>query len=56
MLSYCTEAQKGTYISIFWGIFNVGAVVGSSVSLGQNFHSTVGTMKPDGHRYLSSKL
>lgn len=44
MLSYCTEAQKGTYISIFWGIFNVGAVVGSSVSLGQNFRSTTNSV------------
>ncbi|KAG1730558.1 major facilitator superfamily domain-containing protein [Suillus paluster] len=40
MLSYCTEAQKGIYISIFWGIFSLGAVVGSAVSLGQNFNST----------------
>ncbi|KAF8838976.1 MFS general substrate transporter [Paxillus ammoniavirescens] len=41
MLSYATEAQKGVFISIFWGIFNLGAVVGSAVSFGQNFHSTV---------------
>ncbi|KIJ14046.1 hypothetical protein PAXINDRAFT_156287 [Paxillus involutus ATCC 200175] len=40
MLSYATEAQKGVFISIFWGIFNLGAVVGSAVSFGQNFHST----------------
>ncbi|KAF9234668.1 hypothetical protein BU15DRAFT_89902 [Melanogaster broomeanus] len=32
MLSYATEAQKGTFIGIFWAIFNLGAV---------NFHSTV---------------
>lgn len=41
MLSYPTEGQKGIFISIFWGIFNLGAVVGSSVSFGQNFKSTV---------------
>ena len=41
MLSYATESQKGVFIGIFWGIFNLGAVVGASVSLGQNFHSTV---------------
>jgi MFS family permease len=41
MLAYATESQKGKYIGIFWGIFNLGAVVGASVSLGQNFHSTV---------------
>ncbi|KAG9307916.1 major facilitator superfamily domain-containing protein [Chiua virens] len=40
MLSYPTEAQKGVFISIFWAIFNLGAVVGASVSLGENFHST----------------
>ena len=41
MLAYPTEDQKGKYIGIFWGVFNVGAVVGASISLGQNFHSTV---------------
>lgn len=41
MLSYPTEGQKGLFIGIFWAIFNLGAVVGSSVSLGENFKSTV---------------
>jgi Ion channel regulatory protein UNC-93 len=41
MLAYPTEDQKGKFIGIFWGIFNMGAVVGASVSLGQNFQSTV---------------
>ena len=41
MLAYPTEDQKGKFIGIFWGIFNMGAVVGASVSLGENFHSTV---------------
>ncbi|KAK2459749.1 hypothetical protein APHAL10511_008181 [Amanita phalloides] len=40
MLAYPTEAQKGRFISIFWAIFNLGGVVGSAVSLGQNIHST----------------
>lgn len=40
MLSYPTEAQKGQFISIFWAIFNLGAVIGSSVSLGLNFKSS----------------
>ncbi|KAH9168622.1 MFS general substrate transporter [Lactarius sanguifluus] len=39
MLAYPTENQKGTFIGIFWSIFNLGGVVGASVSLGQNFHS-----------------
>ena len=38
---YATESQKGHFIGIFWTIFNLGGVVGASVSLGQNFHSEV---------------
>ncbi|PPQ97669.1 hypothetical protein CVT26_002481 [Gymnopilus dilepis] len=41
MLAYPTEDQKGKFIGIFWAIFNLGAVVGAAVPLGQNFHSTV---------------
>ncbi|EGN98006.1 hypothetical protein SERLA73DRAFT_182836 [Serpula lacrymans var. lacrymans S7.3] len=40
MLAYPTEDQKGKFIGIFWAIFNLGGVVGSAVSFGQNFHST----------------
>ncbi|PPQ99598.1 hypothetical protein CVT24_005174 [Panaeolus cyanescens] len=39
MLAYPTEAQKGKFIGLFWCIFNLGAVVGACVSLGQNFNS-----------------
>ncbi|KAF8133206.1 MFS general substrate transporter [Boletus edulis] len=42
MMSYPTEAQKGVFIGIFWAIFNLGGVVGSSVAFGQNFNSTAG--------------
>jgi Ion channel regulatory protein UNC-93 len=41
MLAYPTEGQKGRFVGIFWTIFNLGGVVGASVTLGQNFHSTV---------------
>ena len=41
MLAYPTESQKGKFIGVFWSIFNLGGVVGASVSLGQNFHSEV---------------
>lgn len=41
MLAYPTEGQKGKFIGTFWAVFNLGAVVGACVSLGQNFHSTV---------------
>ena len=39
MMAYPTESQKGLYIGIFWAIFNLGGVVGSSVAFGENFHS-----------------
>ncbi|EGO03432.1 hypothetical protein SERLA73DRAFT_69299 [Serpula lacrymans var. lacrymans S7.3] len=42
MLAYPTEAQKGRFIGIFWAIFNLGAVVGASVSFGTNFNSEAG--------------
>jgi MFS family permease len=44
MLAYPTESQKGRYISIFWCIFNMGAVVGAAVAVGTNFHSMVGLL------------
>ncbi|KIY48649.1 MFS general substrate transporter [Fistulina hepatica ATCC 64428] len=40
MLAYPTEGEKGTYIAIFWSIFNLGGVVGSAVATGQNWDST----------------
>ncbi|KAI9881267.1 MAG: hypothetical protein M1830_005553 [Pleopsidium flavum] len=40
MMSYPNEGSKGRYISWFWMIFNLGAVIGSLIPLGQNFHST----------------
>lgn len=33
MMSYPPEKSKGKYISWFWMIFNLGAVIGSLVSL-----------------------
>ena len=32
MVSYPPEDQKGRYFAWFWGIFNMGAVIGSLVS------------------------
>ncbi|KAI9756114.1 MAG: hypothetical protein M4579_004001 [Chaenotheca gracillima] len=40
MMSYPPEHAKGRYISWFWIIFNLGAVIGSLIPLGQNIHST----------------
>jgi hypothetical protein len=33
MMSYPPEGSKGRYISWFWMIFNLGAVIGSLVQL-----------------------
>lgn len=44
MMSYPPEDRKGRYISWFWMIFNLGAVIGSLIPLGQNIHSTAGSV------------
>ncbi|KAK3343587.1 major facilitator superfamily domain-containing protein [Lasiosphaeria hispida] len=40
MMSYPHEEKKGRYIALFWIIFNMGAVIGSLIPLGQNINST----------------
>lgn len=42
MMSYPTEDKKGRYISWFWMIFNLGAVIGSLIPLGQNIEKKEG--------------
>ncbi|CAG8606507.1 2482_t:CDS:2 [Paraglomus brasilianum] len=44
MLSYPLESNKGTYISIFWAIFNLGGVIGSIIPLALNWNSPSGTV------------
>jgi len=45
MMSYPPEDSKGRYISWFWMIFNLGAVIGSLIPLGQNINTkTAGTV------------
>ena len=39
VLAYPTESSKGLYISLCWSVFNLGAVIGASVALGQNIYS-----------------
>jgi MFS family permease len=39
MLSYPPENSKGRYIAVFWMIFNLGAVIGGLIPLGQSIHS-----------------
>lgn len=42
MMSYPPEKYKGRYISWFWIIFNLGAVVGALIPLGQNLNNQSG--------------
>ena len=44
MMGYPSEKDKGKAISIFWIIFNLGAVIGSLIPLGLNFHSKAGNV------------
>ncbi|KAF1999988.1 MFS general substrate transporter [Amniculicola lignicola CBS 123094] len=48
MMSYPPEASKGRYISWFWMIFNLGAVIGSLIPLGQNIHINGSSNVTDG--------
>ncbi|KAJ8113588.1 hypothetical protein OPT61_g4314 [Boeremia exigua] len=50
MMSYPPEKLKGRYISCFWIIFNLGAVIGSVISLGMNMGNDATQMvqNPDG--------
>ncbi|EFX06224.1 duf895 domain protein membrane protein [Grosmannia clavigera kw1407] len=48
MMAYPPERQKGRYISVFWIIFNLGAVIGALIPLGQNIHATTAKPVTDG--------
>lgn len=44
MLSYPVEGEKGRFISIFWIIFNLGAVLGSAIAMGLSWNSDSNTL------------
>ncbi|KAF2157226.1 hypothetical protein K461DRAFT_273370 [Myriangium duriaei CBS 260.36] len=48
MIGYPSEADKGKYISWFWMIFNLGAVIGALIMLGQNIHTTTDSTVSNG--------
>ncbi|KAK5107864.1 hypothetical protein LTR62_000624 [Meristemomyces frigidus] len=48
MMSYPEEKNKGRYISVFWGIFNLGGVIGSLIPLGENLHVKTNSSVTDG--------
>lgn len=44
MMSYPPEDEKGRYISWFWIIFNMGAVIGSLIPLAENIQRRAGNV------------
>ncbi|KAF3388435.1 hypothetical protein F1880_003719 [Penicillium rolfsii] len=48
MMSYPLEQSKGRYFAWFWGIFNIGACIGSLIPLGQNIHVKTNSTVSDG--------
>jgi len=48
MISYPHEHQKGRYFGWFWGIFNMGAVIGGLIPLGQNINVKTNSTVTDG--------
>ncbi|KAJ1983086.1 hypothetical protein H4R33_004899 [Dimargaris cristalligena] len=44
MMAYPTEDRKGTYIAIFWIIFNLGGVLGGLIPFGLNYNSTAASV------------
>ncbi|PKA46570.1 UNC93-like protein 2 [Apostasia shenzhenica] len=48
MTSYPPPGRKGTYISIFWSIFNLGGVIGGLIPFFLNYHRTAAASVNDG--------
>ncbi|KAF5012758.1 hypothetical protein FDECE_1178 [Fusarium decemcellulare] len=48
MTSYPNEERKGHYFAWFWGIFNMGAVIGCFIPLGDNIKTTENAPVGDG--------
>ncbi|KAM7199965.1 Major facilitator superfamily domain containing protein [Rhypophila sp. PSN 637] len=48
MISYPNENQKGTYFAWFWAIFNMGAVIGGLIPLGENINVQINKTVSDG--------
>ncbi|KAM0946659.1 putative Ion channel regulatory protein, UNC-93 [Dioscorea sansibarensis] len=48
MTSYPPATRKGTYISIFWSIFNMGGVIGGLIPFSLNYDRTTASSVNDG--------
>jgi len=45
MMAYPLEKDKGKAFAYFWAIFQLGAVMGASITLGENIHSSLGAVR-----------
>ncbi|KAG2227900.1 hypothetical protein INT45_002138 [Circinella minor] len=44
MMSYPEEKNKGKYVAVFWGLFNIGGILGSVITLGMNLENRGGSV------------
>lgn len=42
MMAYPEEKNKGKFVAIFWGLFNIGGILGSLITLGLNLENQAG--------------
>ncbi|KAL3831027.1 hypothetical protein ACJIZ3_019829 [Penstemon smallii] len=54
MTSYPPHDRKGTYIALFWSIFNMGGVIGGLIPFALNYHRTSAVSVNDG-TYIGSR-
>ncbi|KAI9314740.1 major facilitator superfamily domain-containing protein [Dichotomocladium elegans] len=45
MMAYPEEKNKGKYVAIFWGLFNIGGILGSVITLGLNLKNQGGSVQ-----------
>lgn len=45
MMSYPEEKNKGKYVAVFWGLFNIGGILGSLITLGLNLENRDGRVQ-----------
>ncbi|KAI7875611.1 MFS general substrate transporter [Lichtheimia hyalospora FSU 10163] len=45
MMAYPEEKNKGKYVAIFWGLFNIGGILGSVITLGLNLENQAGSVQ-----------
>lgn len=53
MTSYPPHDRKGSYISLFWTIFNFGGVIGGLIPFALNYHRTSGATSVSDSTYIA---